>query len=228
MKCLILAGGFGTRLYPLTKNRAKALLEHKGKPLLTYIVDKVPGAIDILVSINRKFEADFRRWQKNLSRRVEICVEDVWAEEQRKGAVSSLNFWVSQQNIAEDLLVIAGDNYFEFDLAEFIGAYNGKNTLVAVYDIGNKNKASQFGVVSLAGHKIVKLKEKPAKPKSSLIATACYIFPPKVFPLLSQYCSEGKRDNLGKFISYLIDKDEVHGYTFTEPWLDIGTAESLA
>lgn len=228
MKCLILAGGFGTRLYPLTKNRAKALLEYKGKPLLTYIVDKVPGAIDILVSINRKFEADFRRWQKNLSRRVEICVEDVWTEEQRKGAVSSLNFWVSHKNIAEDLLAIAGDNYFEFDLAEFIGAYNGKNTLVAVYDIGNKNKASQFGVVSLAGHKIVKLKEKPAKPKSSLIATACYIFPPKVFPLLSQYCSEGKRDNLGNFISYLIDKDEVHGHTFTELWLDIGTAESLA
>ena len=228
MKCLILAGGFGTRLYPLTINRAKALLEYKGKPLVTHIVAKVPENIDILVTCNKKFEADFGQWQKSLSCQVEICTEDVWTEEQRKGAIGSLNFWVSHKNIDEDLLVIAGDNYFEFDLAEFVGAYNGKNTLVAVYDIGDKNKASQFGVVSLEGHKIVEFEEKPAKPKSSLIATACYIFPPRIFPFLSQYCALGKRDNLGNFISYLIDTEEVHAFTFTEPWLDIGTAKSLA
>ena len=78
MKCLILAGGFGIRLYPLTINRAKALLEYKGKPLVTHIVAKVPENIDILVTTNRKFEADFRQWQRSLSRQVEICVEDVW------------------------------------------------------------------------------------------------------------------------------------------------------
>ena len=225
MKCLILAGGFGTRLYPLTKNKAKALILYKGKPLATHIVAKVPANVDILVTCNKKFEADFHQWQKSLSRHVEICTEDVWTEKQRMGAVGSLNFWVSHQNIAEDLLVIAGDNYFEFDLAEFIGAYNGKNTLIAIYDIGDKNKASQFGVVQLAEHKIVKFEEKPTKPKSSLIAIACYIFPPRIFPLLSQYCAEGRRDNLGNFISHLIDTDEVHGYTFTGPWLDIGTAK---
>ena len=228
MKCLILAGRFGTRLYPLTKNKAKALLEYKGKPLITHIIAKVPENIDILVTINKKFEADFRHWQKSLSRQVEICVENVWTEAQKGGAISSLNFWISQQNIAEDLLVIGGDNYFEFDLAEFIGAYNGKNTLVAIYDIGDRDKASQFGVVQLDKHQIVKFEEKPAKAKSSLIATACYVFPPRMFPLLSQYCAEGKRDNLGNFISYLVDRDEVHGYTFTEPWVDIGAPESLA
>ncbi len=228
MKCLILAGGFGTRLYPLTKNKAKALLEYKGKPLVTHIVAKVPENLDILVTINRKFEADFRQWQKGLSRQVEICVEDVWTEQQTKGAVGSLDFWVSHQNIGEDLLVIAGDNYFEFDLAEFIGAYNGKNTLVAIYDIGDKNKASQLGIVQLDEHRIVKFEEKPAKPKSSLVATACYIFPPRIFPLLSRHCALGKQDNLGNFIAYLIDTDEVHGYTFTELWLDIGITKSLA
>lgn len=62
-----------------------------------------------------------------------------------------------------------------------------------------------------------------AKPSSSLIATAIYILPPRLFPLLSRYCSEGKRDNLGAFIAYLVDKDEVHAYPFTEPWLDIGS-----
>ena len=120
-------------------------------------------------------------------------------------------------------MVIAGDNYFEFDLAQFIAAYNGQNTLIAICDIGDKNKASHFGVVRLNGHKIIDIEEKPAAPSSSLIATACYLLPPRVFPHLAQYCSRDKRDNLGKFIAYLTATDEVHGYTFTEPWLDIGS-----
>ena len=227
MKCLILTGGFGTRLYPLTINRAKPLLEYKGKPLLTHIVEKVPQGIDVLVSCNRKFEADFHRWQKGIDRRVEICVEDVWTEEQRKGAVGSLNFWICHRNIAEDLLVIAGDNYFGFDLAQFIAAYNGRNTLVAVHDIGDKTKASQFGVVSLKGNRIIEFEEKPAVPRSSLIATAIYILPSRLFPTLSQYCSQGRRDNLGSFIAYLVAAEEVHSYIFAEPWLDIGSIPDL-
>ena len=223
MKCLMLAAGFGTRLYPLGIWKAKALLEYKGKPLITHIVERMPQDIDLLVSTNRKFEADFRRWRNTVGKSVDICVEDVWTEEEKLGAVGGLNFWISQKNIAEDLLVIAGDNYFEFDLSEFIAAYNMKNSLVAVYDIGDIRKASQFGVVRLDGRKMVELEEKPAQPRSSLIATACYILPPRVFPLLSQYCSKGRRDNLGSFIAYLIETDEVHGYIFNELWLDIGS-----
>lgn len=223
MKCLILAGGFGTRLYPLTITKAKALLEYKGKPILTHIVDRIPQGMDVLISINRKFEDDFRHWQKGIGREVEICIEDVWTTEQKQGAVSSLNFWINHKNITEDLLVIAGDNYFEFDLSRFILAYDGNNSLVAVCHIDDPRKASQFGTVRLDKHKIVELEEKPDKPKSSLIATACYVFPLRVFRRLSQYCSGGKRDNLGNFISYLIDTDEVHAYTFAELWLDIGS-----
>ena len=228
MKCLILAGGFGTRLYPLTLTKAKALLEYKGNPLLTHIVDKVPRNIDILVSCNRKFETDFYRWQENLGRQVEICVEDVWADEQKKGAIGSLHYWISNKRIAEDLLVIAGDNYFEFDLAQFIAAYDGKNALVAVYDIGDRSKASQFGVVELDKNRIIRFAEKPAKPQSSLIATACYVFPHRILSVLDDYWQLGERDNLGSFIAYLVGREELHAYTFTELWLDIGTAESLS
>lgn len=227
MKCLILAGGFGTRLYPLTINRAKALLGYKGKPIISHIVDKIPKNIDIMVNTNKKFEADFHHWQGTINRKVEILVEEVLSEDQKLGAVGSLNFWIENKPIVEDLLVIAGDNYFEFDLAQFIARYDGKHTLVAVYDIGDKGKASQFGVVQLDGHRITEFQEKPAKPQSSLVATACYIFPQRIFPLLRQYCQRGKRDNLGSFIAYLIDKDEVHAYPFTESWIDIGSMENL-
>lgn len=222
MKSLILASGFGTRLYPLTANKAKGLLEYKGKPIISYVVDKIPQDIDIFVNTNRKFESDFRRWQKTLNREVTLCIEPVFNEEQSLGAVGSLNYWVKALRITESLLVIASDNYFEFDLSEFILAYDGKSTLVAVYDIGDKSKGSQFGIVQLDGQKIVDFEEKPTNPKSSLVATACYIFPPRIFTLLSQYCSTGKRDNLGSFIAHLLSKDEVHAYTFTELWFDVG------
>jgi len=222
VKCLIMAGGFGVRLYPLAINKAKALQEYKGKPLITYLINKVPRDIDILVSTNMKFEADFRQWQKTIDRHVELCVEEARTEEQEKGAVSALNFWIGKKSIAGDLLVIAGDNYFGFDLTQFIAAYNGNNTLVAIHDIGDRRQASQFGVVQLDGYRIVEFEEKPTNPSSSLIATACYILPPRVFPLLRQYCSEAKRDNLGCFISHLIEVDEVQGYPFSELWFDIG------
>ena len=227
MKCLILAGGFGTRLYPLTINRAKPLLEYKGKPIISHIVDKIPENINIMVNTNKKFEADFHKWQRTLNREMEVLIEEVLTEERKLGAVGSLNFWIENKAIDEDLLVIAGDNYFEFDLAQFIAKYDARHTLVAVHDIGDKGKATQFGVVQLDGHRITGFQEKPAEPKSSLVATACYIFPQRVFPILRQYCQQGKKDNLGSFIAYLIDQDEVYAYTFTDFWTDIGSMEDL-
>jgi len=220
---MIMAGGFGVRLYPLTINKAKALIEYKGKPLITHLVNKIAQDIEILVSINIKFEADFRQWQETIDRHVELCVEETRTEGQKRGAISSLNYWIETKGITEDLLVIAGDNYLEFDLNRFIATYNGSNTLIAVHDISDKKQASQFGVVQLDGYRVVEFEEKPANPKSSLIATACYILPPRVFPILRQYCAEGKRDNLGNFISHLISIDEVYGYPFAELWFDIGS-----
>ena len=227
MKCLILASGFGTRLYPLTINRAKALLEFRGTPLVTHIVNRIPNDMEVFVTTNRKFEASFRQWSKTLGRAVTFCVEPVFTEEQSIGAVGSLNYCVATNNIMDDLLVIAGDNYFESSLSEFISSYDGQTTLVGVYDTGDKNKSSQFGVVGLDGLRITKFDEKPTKPESSLIATACYIFPARIFPLLSQFCYGGKKDNLGSFIAYLIAKDVVHAYTFTELWFDAGNGDYL-
>ena len=226
MKSIILASGFGTRLYPLTIDRPKCMLEYKGKPIISHMVDKVPKHVDILVTTNKKFEAHFRRWQKTLDREVIVCVEPVFSEEQSFGAVGSLHYWVTTANITDDLLVLAGDNYFGFDLTKFISAYDRKNTLVAVCDIGDKAKARQFGVVQLDGHKVVGFDEKPIEPKSTLAATACYLLPVRVFPLLSEFARKGKADNLGSFIAYLTNVDEVHAYVFAELWFDIGSIDT--
>ena len=228
MKCLILAGGFGTRLYPKTIKQAKGLLEYRGKPLLSHIVEKVPMEIDILVATNRRFEADFQGWRNGAKRLVEICIEEAESEQQKMGAVSSINHWIKQKGISEDLLVIGVDNYFEYQVSDFIGEYDGKSTLIAVYDIGDEGQARDFGVVRLEGDKITELEEKPAQPRSTIVATACYIFPPRVFPKCADYCARGKQDRLGDFIMYLIDTDEVRGFIFTELWFDAGSRPDLS
>ncbi len=225
MKCLIMAGGFATRLYPLTVSRAKALLEYRDEPLISHLVNKIPSSMDILVTINKRFEADFHCWQKNIDRKLEILIEEALSEKKKMGAVSSLDYWIQHRSIAEDLLVIAGDNYFEEGLAEFLDKYDGQHSLVAVYDVADKDKAKQFGVIKLDGNRIIDLQEKPANPESSMVATACYIFPKRVFPLIRSYCQQDKRDNLGSLIACLIDSDAVYAHTFTEPWLDIGSEQ---
>ena len=225
MKCLILASGFGTRLYPLTLNQAKALLPYKGKPMISHIVDRIPPGIEILVNVNIKFEQDFREWSGKQQRDITICVENVRSDDEKMGAIGSLNYWIKQKDINEDLLLFGCDNYFEFDLAKFLAAYDGRHVLVAVYDVGHPSKATQYGVVRIENNRIMELEEKPAMPKTSLVATACWILPPEVFPVISAFCDAAQTDNLGFFISHLVGQDAVHAYPFTEQWIDIGNLE---
>ena len=228
MKCLILAGGFATRLHPIVVNKAKALLEFNGKPVVTHIINRIPSDIDIMVTTNKKFELDFYDWQKNLGRKVEVCVEEALEDRQKKGAVGAVDFWIKSKNISEDLLVIAADNYFELDITDLISKFNGNNAILAVYDIGDKDKACemgrecQIGMVILEGNKIIRFDEKPSEPTSSIVATGIYVLPSRIFSVLSDYCSSGKRDNMGNFIHYLLEREDVNAYIFTEFWMDIG------
>ncbi|MFC2024836.1 nucleotidyltransferase family protein [Chloroflexota bacterium] len=221
-----MASGFGTRLYPLTLTKAKPLLTYKKRPLLSHIVDSLPDDMDVYVTVNKKFEDDFLIWQAGFPKIVELIVEDVWNDEQSLGAIGSLNHAIRKKSFNEDLIVLAGDNYFEFSITEFLNAYNGNNTLIAVSDIGNKEDATQLGVLSVDGFKVTDFEEKPTRPQSSLVATGCYVLPTRIFPLLEKYCASGKKDNLGEFIKYLVKEDEVHAWSFKETWVDIGSKYS--
>jgi glucose-1-phosphate thymidylyltransferase len=228
MKCLILAGGFATRLYPLTINKAKALIHYKGRPVINHIIDRIPPEIDILVSTNKKFESDFRKWQKNTARKVAIGIEEALSDEQKKGAVGAVDYWIKTKNVNEDLLIIAADNYFEMDVKDLISSFNRRDPLIVVYDIGDKDKACeigkrcQLGLVITEGDRVTRFDEKPLTATSSVISTGIYVFPVRLFPILEQYCRESKRDNLGSFISYLLEKNEVRAYSLRGKWLDIG------
>lgn len=226
MKCLVLAGGFGTRLWPLTKDVPKPLLPIGGKPIISHIVEHVPRHIDITVSTNRIFETQFIRWEDSVSRSVHLLMEDAANDEHKLGPLRAIDHFIREERVDEDLMVVGGDNVFGFSLSDFVLAYSGRSALVAVYDVKDKEKAKKFGVVALeAGGKIASFVEKPPLPRTSLVATACYILPPRVFSYLPDCCGDS-RANLGDFIAFLIHKEDVYAYLFNEYWFDIGTIQS--
>jgi glucose-1-phosphate thymidylyltransferase len=138
---------------------------------------------------------------------------------------------MAEKSIGEDLLVIAGDNLFEFDLKRFVGFAAGHRdgVTVALYDIGNPVAARRFGVVGLdRDGRIIDFEEKPERPKSTLVSTGVYFFPKEKLPLIKEYVSvqDDKLDAPGYCIGWLSKTDRVYGFTFSEDWCDIGDIES--
>jgi len=233
MKCIILAGGFATRLWPLTENKAKPLLHLWDKPIISHIVEGLPRDIPIIIGTNAVFEDDFKKWMSNYPERaIEIVIEDSKGDEVKKGALGGTSFIIQEKNINDDLLLIAGDNYFGFQMSDFINAYNG-NPILAAYDIGDFNAAKKFGVVVTkvapalpSGRprmQVSEFQEKPQFPKSTLVSTGCYIFPKDNLKDIIEYATQ-KKDNLGGIFEYLLQKgNQVDVYSFREKWFDIGS-----
>jgi glucose-1-phosphate thymidylyltransferase len=222
MKGVLLAAGFGTRLKKINVNMSKGLIPYHGKPLITHIVNRVPENLSLYVHTNKLFEADYRDWQKSLARKIELSVEPTRDPSEALGAVGSINYFIQEKKIDDDLLVLATDNYFEFDVADFISHFNGEHPLVALYDIKDLEKAKNFGVVTVKDSRIIHFQEKPEHPESSLVSIACYIFPRHMMAEIKKFCSRGTRDNLGDFIRHLLTILPVEAYVFTGPWFDIG------
>jgi glucose-1-phosphate thymidylyltransferase len=127
--------------------------------------------------------------------------------------------------------VIAGDNLFEYDLQAYVDFWRGKGvaSAVAIRDVGDVRLARQYGVVALdEDDRVVEFVEKPAEPKSTLCATATYVYHREHVPLVARYLAEGNPpDQSGSFFEWLRAREPVYGYTFSGFWLDIGDKEQL-
>lgn len=226
MKILILAGGFATRLWPLTENKAKPLLHLKDRPLISHLVDGLPKDSEVIISTNAIFENDFKEWAKGFSDRpITVFVEDSASDEQKKGALGAVAHVIESLGISEDLMVMAGDNYFGFAMTDFLAAYQG-NPLLAAYDLKDRDAARKFGVVVAQNGQAVEFQEKPELPKSTLVSTGCYIFPAGTLGDIQTY-AKTHNDNLGGIFEYLLTLGKtVEVFTFEEPWFDIGSFEA--
>jgi len=236
MKCIILCAGFATRLYPLTKNKPKPLLEVGNKTILDRIMDKIEKvrSIDeVYIVSNDVFSTQFKNWnnKQNRSKRIHILNDGVKNNEERLGTVGDLHFTMQETKINDDILIVGGDNLFEFDINAFIAYFKKKNaSIIALYDLKDPAKlAKKFGVAIVdKNQKIIDFQEKPEHPKSSLAATLCYILKKESLLKLPDFVKHHKGDNAGSFIEWLIKSENVYGFTFTEAWFDIGSHEALA
>jgi len=223
MKVLIMAGGYATRLWPITKDHPKALLPVGDRRIIDHIMERV-NELDfpVYISTNRFFEPHFRPVAEEYG--VELIVEDTLHEEEKLGTIGAMKRAVEELGL-DDYLVIAGDNLFSFSLRDFLGKYSGE-TLIAVYDVGDLELAKRYGVVALEGDRVVSFEEKPVKPRSTLISTGVYVFPERVMGLLDDYLSDGNRDSPGYFLQWLLGREPIRAYRFSEYWYDIGSADS--
>jgi len=225
MQALILAGGFATRLWPLTEKRAKPLLLLNGKPLISHIVEKIPTEIKITISTNQVFKTDFEKWKKSfLDRDIKIFIEDSANDDAKKGALGATSFFIQEKKIDENLILIAGDNYFNFNFQNFLNNFK-QNPLIAVFDLKSLNKAKKFGVVNInKQNRVDSFEEKPPEPKSTLVSTGLYIFPQKNLQDIIHYAKE-KNDDLGGIFEYFLNikKQTVDCFTFDQGWYDIGS-----
>jgi len=230
MRAFILAGGFATRLWPLTEKRAKPLLPLAGKPMIAHLVEKIPAEIPVTVSTNAAFEKGFRDWIATLDRpNINLVVEHTKHDGEKLGALGAVAQWVREENIDEDILLLTGDNFLGFSLEDFLAKYRSPAAILAAHDIGDLIRASAFGTVLThpeMPHKIIGFEEKPKEAKTTLVSTGCSIIPKEVLPVLVAYAAEHP-DNVGGIFEELLRKGhEVESFRFTDPWLDIGSFPS--
>ena len=226
MQCFVLAGGFATRLWPLTEQRAKPLLPLAGRPIISHLVDRIPHKIPVTVSTNAAFGDAFHDWRPSVSHpSVEVVVEHTRSDDEKLGALGAVAQWITEQNIDDDLFLLTGDNYIGFDLHQFIDHFSD-SPLIATHDIGDFHLARHFGTVITDGDRVTAFDEKPENPRSSLIATGLSILPRSLLPVLVDYAKR-KPDNVGGIFEELLQKgNEIHAVAFTEPWFDIGSFDA--
>lgn len=234
MKAIILAAGYATRLYPLTLNMPKALLNINQKPIIDYIVDEINTVFEvdeIYVVTNHKFADHFEKWSCDCKSRANIFVIDdgTTTEENRRGAIGDILYTIKEKNIDDEIMVIAGDNFFTYKLKQYYDYYKLKDSdCVCVKVIDDKEALKQYGIALLDEKgKVIDIEEKPEKPKSNTVVYAAYMYKKDTIPLFEKYINEGNNpDAPGHFPEWLYKIRDVYAYTFSEECYDIGTPKS--
>lgn len=232
LSVIILAGGYGTRLYPMTINVAKPLLPVGERTILDYTFEKLANLSDIneiVITANRRFEHQFIKWlDTGAYRNVRIMSEESHSEADKLGAIRALSKIIGKVH-AEDYLVIGGDNLFTSELDEFVKHYRKKTSpIIALYDVKDPAVAKNFAVVSVDSEgKIIDFEEKPDRPGSTLISACIYLLPARTLRRVREYLADrGNPDSPGHFIKWLSKKESVYGHMLVGNWWDVGTPES--
>ena len=229
MKCVILAAGYATRLYPLTENFPKPLLKVGEKTILDWLIDDIAssGEVDrFIVVSNHKFAPFFERWA---GERVIVLDDGTETNETRLGAVRDIQMAIEKCVLDDDLLVIAGDNLLDFSLVQFISYARAKGTsCVMRYWEPSMEKLRKTGVATVdAEGRILSMEEKPAEPKSHWCCPPFYYYRRRDLQLVAEGIAAGCGvDAPGSFIAWLSTQVPVHAFEMPGRRFDIGTLAS--
>jgi glucose-1-phosphate thymidylyltransferase len=232
MKAVVLAGGYATRMWPITKDRPKMFLPVGEGTVIDVIFEELeadPRIDEVFVSTNERFAGEFESFLADSTyEKPTVSVEETVAEDEKFGVVGALAQLIDREGVDDDLVVIAGDNLLSFDVGEFVDFFEAADTpSIVAYDVGSKERASSYGLVQLDGDRVVDFQEKPDDPQSTLVSIACYAFPAETLPDFDTYLADGNNpDEPGWFIQWLQERGAVHAFTFDGAWFDIGTPES--
>lgn len=228
---IILAGGFAKRMRPLTYS--KPLLPLGDKPCIEHVCGKISEIknIDkIYITTSSLFENDYRSFLASyrLGERFEVFIEPARSESEKLGALRAILYLIDNKGISDDLLICAGDNYFDLSIKELVDMYNKSNSLtVGLYDLKDMEKVKLYSEITLENNYIKHFEEKPKDPKSSLVSTALYIYPKRSISLLRQAVDNGYVDSPGKFIEFAVRMGHpVYGKVMGGKWIDIGDRDS--
>ena len=232
MKCLILAAGYATRLYPLTENFPKPLLTVGEKTILDHLVDDIDlsGAIDEYVVIsNHKYACHFEDWAKTKTQKVTVVDDGTDTNETRLGAVKDIQFAIDSLDIDSDMLVIAGDNVLDFSLTKFISYAKEKNTsCIMRYFEPEHKKLVKCGVVTTdENDRVLRMTEKSPTPETNWCCPPFYYYTKEDAGLVETGIAEGcGTDAPGSYIAWLCGKTDVHAMEMPGSRYDIGNLES--
>ena len=232
MKAVILAAGYATRLYPLTLDAPKHLLEVGGRPILDRLLEQLPldELETVYVVTNSKFADRFRVWAESAPVSVEVLDDGTTSEEDKLGAIGDLALAIKENAIDDDLLVAAGDSVFSERLDGIVRLGREREAaVIAAFDVGEPEEIRRLSALGVdADGRIVSFEEKPQNPTSTLAGIALYYYPRAVLPLVAEYLAEGNNpDQPGHLVGWLYTRVPVYAWRLPGLWLDIGTPDAL-
>ena len=232
MNCVILAAGFATRLYPITKSVPKPLLKVGVVTILDRLfaqLEKVDFKHIVLVS-NTKFAQQFQAWCPD---NVELLVNPADEPHNRLGAVADLEFGLECIGTKDSALVTAADNIYPSCLADMVASFTGQS-LVGVWRNDDKLDQQRRGNVEIVQNTVVRFVEKPPSAVTNWAAAPLYCFSPHHLALVGQFLQEvaahdlSVKDAPGHFLAWLVQRESVDAYALPDRPIDIGTPEALA
>ncbi len=242
MKALFLAGGYGTRLYPLTLRIPKVMVPVAGKPVLEHLVRvcKNAGVEEIVVSLNKnqrvveEYFGDGSKWGVH----IEYAYEESAGDEDKLGAIGAIQHALKATGVPKECVVMAGDNvFYGLDLQRMHAFHkqSGAKATIALYSLNDAQSLQQYGIAEVdKSGRITRFREKPGAEEifSNKVATGLYhleeSFLQEYLPAYVQHhkAKGQKADRLGDLWQHFLKEVPLYGHAFQGMWGDTNNAKT--